>query len=146
MKKLLVENIEVKIYDSKKLMHRALSRLGYKKECAEAMVIPIRHFKTVKGKMYLQPLVAEMYIHRGIDVMILAHECLHAATSIIRRSRKSLNLGTNITVNEERLAYTQSMVFEEILKEFFPKKLLGYNLKEYDIEDLAKRSNKNQKE
>lgn len=141
MKKLLIENIEVKIYDDKSKMYRALSRLGYT-DRPEAMVVPIQHYKHNNGKFYLQPLVAEMYLHKGVDVMVLAHECLHAATSILRRNKKSLNLGTNITVNEERLAYTQSMVFEEILKHFFPKKLLGRNLKDYDIESLAKLSNK----
>jgi hypothetical protein len=135
MKRYRIHNIEVKIYETHSLMRKALSRIGYKKEYAEAMVIPIEEYKKVKGKIYKTPLVAEMYLHKGLDVMVIAHECLHAATSIIRRNKKSLNLGTEIYVNEERLAYTQSLIFQEILKVFFPKKLMNFDFG--DIEQLA---------
>ena len=140
MKKITVANIEVRIYNTKELMHKALKSKGYvfSKYC-EACVCPAEIYKLKDNNWYLQPKVAEMYLHRETDVVAITHECLHAATSILRRKRKSLKLKSSIDVNEERLAYTQGLILVTILKEFYPKKLRNWDFS--NIELLSKQSN-----
>lgn len=140
MKKITIANIEVRIYNTRELMHKALRNKGYtcSKDC-EACVCPAEIYKLREDNWYLQPKVAEMYLHRETDIVAIAHECLHAATSILRRNRKSLKLKSSIDVNEERLAYTQGLILVTILQKFFPKKLRKWDFS--NIEQLAKQSN-----
>jgi hypothetical protein len=135
--------VEVKIYSSKKAMRRAIRRIGFDGSNAEAMVIPCTAYKYVNGKSVNLPLSSELYIHKKATMPVLVHETLHAATSMLRDKKKNINLGRNISVVEERLAYTQTAILQDILKFFFPKTNSKYDLE--DIELWAKASLKKRK-
>lgn len=155
MRIIKTNTVEVRIYKTKKSMRRAIRGIGYYCDHTESMVIPIEVYNCGKGKepkskldaknkCVKMPITSEMYIHEKAALPILVHETLHAATTAIRRSKHSLDLGRNINSREERLAYTQTAILQDILKVFFPKKNSNHDLK--DIEWWVKGSvNENKK-
>lgn len=138
MKLIKTNHIDVKIYENKAAMRRAIRRIGFKADYTEAMVIPVEAYSFKNGKEEKLPTCAEMYLHKNVSMPVLVHETLHAATVTIRKNGKSLDLGLAIRRNEERLAYTQTDILQTVLKHFFPKKNSDYNLS--DIEWWAKNS------
>lgn len=131
-------NVEVRIYSTRSSMKRHLRNIGYDSKHIGAIVMPVTHYVMKDGKWKKSPLIAEMVLHANIELPILAHETLHAATTVIREKRKSLKLGRNIGLNEERLAYVQTAILQDILRHFFPKKNSDYDLR--DVEWWARRS------
>lgn len=129
MRAITTNGIEVKIYKTKSYMRKAIRRIGYNCSKTEAMVIPCTVYAFENGKQVRKPIYGEMYIHENAAMPILVHETLHAATTVIRKTRKrSLNLGSGIRREEERLAYTQTAILQDILKIFFPLKNSNHDL------------------
>lgn len=128
MKKFITHNIEVMIYSNKASMRRAITAIGYKCDKTESMVIPVKVYDfSNNGRKKLQPLVAEMYLHKKISLPVLVHETVHAATTLLRRDKQKPNLSTKIGYTEELFAYTQTAILQDILKVFFPKRNSDYN-------------------
>jgi hypothetical protein len=133
MKLIQTNDIEVKVYNTKSLMRRAIRRLGYECGHTESMVIPVEVYNFRNGVEKKMPMCAEMYLHKNVSLPVLVHETLHAATSVLRSKRKNLDLGSKITKNEERLAYMQTSILQDILKEFFPKSNSNYDLSDLEF-------------
>jgi hypothetical protein len=138
LKTIITNNVEVRIYASKQSMRRHLQSIGYDAKKIESIVIPITHYIRKNGQWRKGTLVAEMTLHAGINLPVLVHETLHAATTVLRKTRKSVNLTRKIGEIEERLAYTQTAILQDILKQFFPKSNSDYDLS--DIEWWVRKS------
>jgi hypothetical protein len=134
----ITNTVICKIYKTKTAMRRAIRKAGFDCDHTEAMVIPCTVYNYSSGKKVKVPVSAELYLHENASLPVVVHETLHAATSAIRHRKHSLNLGYKIQRNEERLAYTQTAILQDVLKIFFPKKNSDYNLK--DIEWWVKGS------
>jgi hypothetical protein len=140
MRLIKTNTVEVKIYRTKSSMRRAIRRIGYNCDHTEAMVIPCQVYdcKEKDSDCVKAPICAELYIHEKASLPVLVHETLHASTTVLRERKKSLDLGKHINSREERLAYTQTSILQDILKHFFPKKNSTYYLD--DIEWWVKGS------
>lgn len=124
--------VEVKIYKTKAAMRRAIRKIGYGCDYTEAMVIPCQVFKFKDGKEVKIPISAELYLHENATMPVVVHETLHAATTVLRGKKQSLDLGRYINRREEKLAYTQTAILQDVLKRFFPKTNSTYDLKDID--------------
>lgn len=141
MIRFVTNKVDVKIYETKSAMRRAVRNIGYNCDHTESMVIPIIAAYSFKDGVETKlDLVAEMYLHKKISLPVLVHETLHAATSVLRKKEKKLNLSSRITYKEELLAYTQTAILQDILKKFFPKKNSNYNFK--SVHQLAVNSSR----
>jgi len=135
MKVICSNNVQVKIYNSKKGMRAAIRRIGYNCSHTESMVIPVTVYSFSNGEEAKLPICAEMYTHLNVSMPVLVHETLHAATTVLRKKRESLNLGRDINYREELLAYTQTSILQDILMIFFPKHNSNYTFG--DIKEWA---------
>ena len=108
MRRFNVFGVEVVIYKNRSSMCRAAKKFKFNtSDNIEAGVLPVNH----KG------ILALMFLHESITIPALVHEALHAALVIIRhynpKSRRH---------QEEIIAYTQTVLVQEILKRFnFPR-------------------------
>lgn len=133
--------IDVKIYASRGSMRRAVRGIGYNCDHTESMVIPIIAAYSFKDGVETRlDLIAEMYLHKNISLPVLVHETLHAATTVLRKQKKKLNLSSRITYKEELLAYTQTAILQDILTRFFPKRNSAYDFR--SLHNLAVNSSR----
>lgn len=129
MRIIKTNNIEVKIYKTKRSMRSALRRIGYNNVgYTESIVIPCDAYSYKDGKRKKLPLIGEVYIHEQATMPALVHETLHAATTLLRRNGADMNLSRRINKKEELLAYAQTSILQDVLKSFFPKKNSSYKL------------------
>lgn len=128
MKKITTNTIEVRIYETKSGMRRAVRKLGYEVDYTESIVIPCRAFEFRNGKQFKLPLSGELYTHKNISLPVLVHETLHCATTALRFEKEDLNLSRKINYREELLAYKQTAILQDILKVFFPKTNSNHDL------------------
>jgi hypothetical protein len=126
MKVIQTNGILVKIYSNKTAMRRALRSIGYKCDHTESMVVPCESFDCKGGDCKKTQVIGELYSHKKVSMPVLAHEIIHAATTVIRAQKRSLNLGPAIKRPEERLAYTHTAIMQDVLHHFFPLKNSSY--------------------
>jgi hypothetical protein len=141
MKVFTTHNIEVKVYKSRNAMRKAIRRIGYSCDHTEAMLVPVTAFTFKNGEETKLSLIGEMYLHENAALPVVVHETLHAATTVLRSNKEALNLSTKITYKEELLAYTQTAILQDVLKEFFPKKNSQYkfdNIKRWARDSVKK--------
>jgi hypothetical protein len=141
MIKFETNGVEVRIYKTRASMRRAVRGIGYNCDHTESVVIPVIAAYSFKNGIETPlNLVAEMYLHKGISLPVLVHETLHAATCVLRKKKKKLNLSSKITYKEELLAYTQTAILQDVLKNFFPKRNSKYDFR--SIHKLAVNSSR----
>lgn len=147
--KLLINGkVEIKIYSSRNGMRKAIRKFGpYKTAGLESIVIPcdIRKFNQdgSRGPKFKRVF---LFTHKNITWPVLVHESLHIATTLMRNHKQSLKISDrNIDLTEEKLAYWQTFVMEEILKHFKPTKNSDYGFTVEGIERWALGSRKHHK-
>ena|SRR6187549_2659746 len=131
MKKITTNTIEVRIYETKAGMRKAVRKLGYDVDHTESIVIPCRAYEFRNGKQVRLPLSGELYTHKNINLPVLVHETLHAATTALRFEKADLNLRHKINYREELLAYKQTAILQDVLNVFFP-----ITNSKYDLTDI----------
>lgn len=140
IKKRFINNqVELRVYSTRNQMRRGLIHFGESfVGNTEAMVIPCS-LLNVKTNERLKRVY--LFIHQECTLPTLVHESLHVATSLARFHKKRIELSQRrINLTEERLAYYQQWVLQEILKVFHPKQNSSYVFNVKDIEDWAKTS------
>lgn len=143
MIRITTHNIDVLIYKNKGCMRRKLRSIGYSVDHTEAMVTPITVYSYKSGKKIVSPIIAELYLHEDATMPVVVHETLHAATTVMRAEKESMNLSKGIRTQEEILAYTQTAILQDVLKVFFPKKNSDYKFEGFkDLKSWASGSRK----
>lgn len=144
MKRFTIQGVEVRVYKTKAAMRRGANSFQKGLNDVEGCVVPVTTYRVYKsGMRKLDETIAVMFLSEEANLPLVIHESLHAATTILREQRKSLNLGSYIEAREERLAYTQTKFLQELFKHFFPKKNSNYEID--DIEEWVSASVKSTK-
>jgi len=105
---------EVRVYHTRNNMQRFWGKKG-----ASAVVIPRTHTWLWEGKEVVLPKLGLVLFNRDeLFGEIVVHEAVHMATWYLRRTRRSVNLGTDCDDREERLAYATGVCADQINRNF----------------------------
>lgn len=123
--KIVDDKITLLIYSNNQTMRKSLKKRG------------MRNIRNVQGCLPNNRYWCQMVLSKETSIDTVMHECLHAAAWLMRRNKMTPNLSRKYSKPEEVLAYYQNWVFQEVLTNFKPKRVI-FEL--FDHEDVLRRA------
>lgn len=116
---------KVKVFKTDQSLRAAYRRRGYTGKCKSArgllgVVCPYTKHNCVGGKWVKSPEIGEILLsEESMAYSVLAHELLHAALQIARKTgNRMAKLGHTVSKAEEDVAYTHTYLMEEFVEKY----------------------------